>query len=133
MLHGCESSTDTSNIYSTISYITDKNEYTLKDSVKVIVENRVESQISFGLRCNIHLEMDFQKKEGANWSGNKEFWFSSFKCPTFLYNLKKGNEFSYKIESKAFGDVGIYRLVLNYNVADENNAKTIYSNQFEIK
>jgi hypothetical protein len=133
ILTACDNSTDTGIIINQITLKTEKSVYTAADSIKIVLENSAEGDISFGLRCNHYLEMEYQKKEGSKWSDNKSFWYLTLKCATFLYTLKPQKIYYYKTDSKIFDGNGIFRIVFNYNAVDKLESKTIYSNEFEIK
>ena len=120
----CESPTSTD--YDQIIFRTVENSFVITDSIKVVIENRTNSNYNIALRCGIHLEMYYQKKENDSWS--EDLWFSwmTLKCSSVLNTIKEDNVFQFVIPSEEIGISGTYRLILA-------NDTSVISNSFEIK
>ena len=120
----CESPTSTDN--DQIIFHTVGNSFSTTDSIKVVIENRTNSNYNIALRCGIHLEMYYQKKVNDSWS--EDLWFSwmTLKCSSVINTIKEDNVFQFIIPSEEISVSGTYRLILA-------NDTLVISNSFEIK
>ena len=120
----CESPTSTDN--DQIIFRTVENSFSSTDSIRVVIENQTNSNYNIALRCGIHLEMYYQKKENDIWS--EDLWFSwmTLKCSSVLNTIKEDNVFQFIIPSEEIIISGTYRLILA-------NDTLLISNSFEIK
>ena len=109
-----------------INFRTGNNSYLTTDSIKVFIENDMNSDFEIFLRCGSYLEMYYQKKDNDSWSKNLWFSWMSLKCISVLEKIKRHDTFEFIIPSKEIGTNGTYRLILA-------NDTSIVSNSFEIK
>ncbi len=120
----CESPTSTDD--NQIIFRTVENSFSTTDSIKVIVENRTNSDYKIALRCGYYLEMYYQKRENNIWSKNLWFSWMASKCYSVLYTIKEDNSFQFIIPFEEIGIRGTYRLILATDTL-------MISNSFEIK
>ncbi|MCB0750435.1 MAG: hypothetical protein KDC52_03055, partial [Ignavibacteriae bacterium] len=127
---------------SQINFTTDSEVYLQSENIKIVIKNNLNRAIIFGLRCNQHPEISYQKKVGDGWSEKLSFWWESLKCATVLDTLDGNNKYEYEITPEIFEmntpsakrlDAGTYRLVLGFSAQDNNENYLSYSNNFEIK
>lgn len=122
---GCKDSIST-NDNSEIVFQTVNNFFTNADSIKVLIENKTNSEFEVFLKCSGDLEMYYQKKENDSWSNYVWFSWMSLKCISTPEKIKGYNVFQYIIPFNEINENGTYRLVLA-------NDTSVVSNSFEIK
>jgi len=110
-----------------------KSSYGKSDTLKLSILNKADSDIILALRCGYYLEMSYQKSVNRKWSENKEFSYMMLKCPTHTHIIKPHERFEFSLPSSLFNSTGTFRLVIPFNVVNENTNPTLTSGPFEIR
>ncbi len=117
----------------TKAFTTDKTEYSMTDSVRVILDNRLDTEVRVGLRCGQHLEMFYQEKTGDSWSDKRMFDYMMLKCLTKQAAIKPGDSYMYVLPAESFKSKGLYRLMIDLYIPASESTETITSTSFEIR
>jgi hypothetical protein len=112
---------------------TDKNEYERSDSLKVLLANNSNVEITVGLRCSRFLEMFYHEKNDDQWSDNKWFWYMALACPTLLDTVGTTTTLEHSLPAETFRSQGTFRLVVQTYVPIDDTVLTVFSNSFRIQ
>jgi len=117
-----------------ITLKTDKNSYTVHDSIKLEMVNNSDYDIELGFRCSMkNLEMFYQQKIDDKWSENKWFTYMNLKCMTIQYELKSSRVLKHSFLAMQFDTTGTFRLLVPYYIPEKDSNIVVVSNSFEIK
>ncbi|MBN2425606.1 MAG: hypothetical protein JXR46_13340 [Calditrichaceae bacterium] len=134
LITGCQKeATDISASIDQIDFSTDKQSYTLLDSIKLNLTNNTDDDIIIELRCGFYLEMFYQKKENSNWSDDLWFGYMSLRCPTELDTIPASSTYTHSLHANIFNSTGTFRLLVEVHKPTMNNSETIISNSFKIE
>jgi len=123
---------DASDIQGQIILSTDRESYTVSDTIRLLLENGSAYEIAVGLRCSNYLEMSYKKKETQNWSDDLFLRYMYLKCPTLLNTIKAGAIFTNSIPAEMFNSTGTFILQARISMLPDSSL-TVVSNPFKIK
>ena len=117
-----------------ISLKTDKDSYTLKDSVIILLKNNSEYVLELGFRCSYkNLEMYYQQKENDKWSENKWFGYMNLKCMTIQSKVNGHSVLRHSFLSAEFKTSGTFRLLVPVYLSEKDSSIVVTSNSFVIE
>ena len=134
ILIGCENGQNVYESEDAISFRTDKEIYSRKDSIRLTLENNSGYDLSIGYRCSEkNLEMSYQKKENDKWSENRWFTYMYLKCMTIPSKVEDNTVLRHAFSAVEFGDTGTFRLQISCYLEEKDTTLTVLSNSFKVE
>jgi hypothetical protein len=124
-------SKDASHIQGQIILSTDRESYTVSDTIRLLLENGSAHEISVGLRCSNYLEMSYNKKEIQNWSEDLFLRYMYLRCPTLLNTINAGRIFTNSLPAEMFNSTGTFILQVDISLLPDSSLRVV-SNPFQI-
>jgi hypothetical protein len=116
-----------------IQFYTERNSYTQADSIRLHIRNGSNGDLVVGRRCDLYLEMFYQKKDNQSWGDSLWPAFMSFRCTTVLDTILLNSTFSNSIPVEMFAAPGNFRLLTSVYIIQSDTSLSVISNSFEIK
>ncbi len=134
ILIGCDNEQNISDPEDAISFMTEKEIYSRKDSIRLTLENNSGYDLTVGYRCSEkNLEMAYQKKENDKWSENRWFSYMNLKCMTIQSKVKNNTVLRHSFSAAEFGDTGTFRLLVFCYLEEKDTTLTVMSNSFKVE
>ena len=115
-----------------VEFLTDRNTYFESDTIRILLRNDSQSDLTIGLRCGFFLEMTYQIKSANQWGDNLWLPYMYLDCPTFLDTITVNTKFSQSLSADVFDSTGTFRLLLDVYFPQSYTSMTVISNTFEI-